>query len=276
MNMTRREALQRLSAGTLLALGLWPGALRAKENPVSGSFRFLVANDLHYMTPECGEWLTGVMKQMKSHDAEFLIAAGDLTEYGKREHLQAVRKIFKGLGIPFYVQIGNHDYLTQTTDRRGYEKTFPKSINYYFMHRGWQFVGLDTSEGRLWEKTQIQSDTFAWVNENLRKLDKKAPLAIFTHFPLGPGVTYRPGNADVLLEMFREHNLQAVLSGHWHGFTEKHLGKICFTTNACCALKRGNHDRTKKKGYFLCTARDGDFTRIFVECQMPRESQSSS
>ena len=57
MHMTRREALRHLSAGSLLALGLWPGALRAKDNPDSSSFRFLVVNDTHYMSPECGEWL---------------------------------------------------------------------------------------------------------------------------------------------------------------------------------------------------------------------------
>ena len=53
-SITRRAALERLSAGTLLALGLWPGALRAADDTRSGSFRFIVVNDLHYMTPECG------------------------------------------------------------------------------------------------------------------------------------------------------------------------------------------------------------------------------
>ena len=43
------------------------------------------------------------------------------------------------------------------------------------------------------------------------------------------------------------------------------LGETVFTTNRCCAFARGNHDGTKEKGYFLCTARDGKFTREFVE-----------
>ena len=45
--ITRRDAV-RWSAGSLLALGLWPGALRAADKTGSSSFRFLVINDTHY------------------------------------------------------------------------------------------------------------------------------------------------------------------------------------------------------------------------------------
>lgn len=248
-----------------MAMGLWPGALNARDQRDAGSFRFLVINDTHYMSPECGEWLDGVVRQMKTHGTvDFCLLAGDLTEHGKREHLAAVREIFKGLEVPVYVQIGNHDYVSQT-DRRAYEKLFPRRLNYYFKNGGWQFVGLDSSEGLLYQDTQIQSDTLLWVRDNIRKLDKKKPLVIFTHFPLGSGVKHRPGNTDLLLDFFREHNLQAIFSGHWHAFTERRMGQTTLTTNVCCALKRTNHDGTKKKGYFLCNAKDGQLTREFIE-----------
>src|SRR5258706_115000 len=83
--ITRREAL-RWGAGSLLALGLWPGALRAADKTGAGSFRFLVINDTHYMSPECGQWLEGVVRQMKTHDnIEFCLHAGDLTDKGRPE-----------------------------------------------------------------------------------------------------------------------------------------------------------------------------------------------
>jgi hypothetical protein len=37
------------------------------------------------------------------------------------------------------------------------------------------------------------------------------------------------------------------------------------TTNRCCAISRDNHDGTKEKGYFLCTASAGSIQREFVE-----------
>src|SRR5688500_7941601 len=99
--MNRRRALERLNAGMLLSLGCWPGALRAREVE-SGSFRFLVVNDLHYMSSECGGWLEKLMRQMKAHaGVEFCLVAGDLTEHGRPEHHGAVREILNTLGMPF-------------------------------------------------------------------------------------------------------------------------------------------------------------------------------
>jgi len=262
---TRREALERLSPAVLLSLGLWPGALRAA---VTGgeSFRFIVVNDLHYMTEECGHWLERMTSQMKSHgDIDLCIVAGDMTDYGKPEHHGAVREILMGLNVPLHVVIGNHDYLTGSSDRAPYEKTYPGSLNYAFAHRGWQFIGLDTSEGLKFEKTSVPQHTFDWVDERIGKFDKDRPTIIFTHFPMGPDVKYRPLNTDALLERFKPLNLQAIFCGHYHSFTETKFADAIVTTNRCCSLKRGNHDGTKEKGYFVCSARDGKVTRKFVE-----------
>ena len=97
------------------------------------------------------------------------------------------------------------------------------------------------------------------------KLDRKRPTAIFTHFPLGPLTPSRPENADALLERLIGLNLQAVFSGHFHGFTERVLGNVALTTDRCCAISRANHDGTPEKGYFLCEAKAGRITRTFVE-----------
>jgi 3',5'-cyclic AMP phosphodiesterase CpdA len=262
--ISRRDALRHLSAGALLAAGLWPGALRAADRGYNAKFRFVVVNDTHLITPECGPWLDGAVRQMKTEAPEFCLNCGDLTDKGQRPHLEQLKEVFRGLGEPMYPVIGNHDYFAPG-DRQPYVDTFRLRINYYFRHRGWQFIGLDTSEGQKYENTLIQPATFEWLTDNLGRLDPRAPTVLFTHFPLGAGVTYRPSNADALLDRFREFNLQAVFSGHYHGFTEKKSGPFSLTTNRCCALSRNNHDGTKEKGYFVCEASDGKLTRRFVE-----------
>ena len=200
--LTRRTALRHLSAGSLLALGLWPGCAAVKPVPIARAeeFRFLVVNDTHYTAPECGVYLEGVVRQMKTHESvDFCLIVGDLADSGELKQLAPLRDIFQGLGVPVHVQIGNHDYLKQD-DRRAYEKTFPGQINYQFEHRGWQFVGLDSSEGQKYEKTTIQPPTFRWLDDHLPKLEKSKPTVLFTHFPLGEKVTYRPINAEALLD----------------------------------------------------------------------------
>jgi 3',5'-cyclic AMP phosphodiesterase CpdA len=259
--LSRREALRRMSAGVLLSLGAWPGHARGESG---GSFRFVVLNDTHYLSDECGVWLRGIMQRIKAEKPELCLLAGDLTEYGTEEHLQAVRAVLNDLDVPTHVVIGNHDYTAQT-NRKAYEKVFPNQINYTFGHKGWQFVALDTTDGTRYDQTAVQEPTLRWVDQQLPGLDPKKPSVILTHFPLGAGVQYRPLNADALLEKFSDFNLRAVFSGHFHGFTERTLRNASLTTNRCCALKRGNHDKTTEKGYFVCEAAEQTISRKFVQ-----------
>ncbi len=261
----RRDFLER-SVGSLLAMGLWPGALRAQDNGQGGAFSFIAVNDTHYIDEQCGEFLAKVMAQMKATTPkpDFVLIAGDLCDHGTVAELGGAREVYKTLGLPYHVVIGNHDYVSPI-DRKPYEDHFPKSLDFRFEHKGWQIVGLDTSEGQKYNNTTVQPHTIQWLDEQVPKLDRAKPTVVFTHFPLGPMTPTRPLNADVVLERFKDLNLQAVFNGHFHGFTERMVGKAVVTTNRCCALKRNNHDGTREKGYFVCVAKDGKIARTFVE-----------
>ena len=262
-HLTRREALRKMSAGALWAAGLWPGALRARAAVSHPEFSFIVVNDTHYLDDDCGEWLRHVVAQMKAERPAFCLHLGDLVERCTRANLNAVKAIFSELGVPTYFEIGNHDY-GGGDNRSTYEELFPNRINYHFTHEQWRFVGLDSTDGQRWEKTSIPDTTLRWVDEHIAGFDREQPMALFTHFPLGEGVAFRPANADLLLERFRNHNLQAIWSGHFHGHTARTRGAALLTTGRCCALKRDNHDGTAEKGFVVCTARDGRITQRFV------------
>jgi len=261
----RREWL-RLGAGALLSAGLWPGRLRAAENGLGGEFRFVVINDAHYQSPRCPAWFERVIASVREQvpKPELCLMVGDLAEHGIEKELGPMRDVLRSLQMPFHVVIGNHDSISDT-DRSVWEKLFPQSLNFHFKHSGWQFVGLDSSEGTKFEKTRVQGATLNWLDENRPKLDRDSPTVVFTHFPLGDGVPMRPLNADAVLERFKEVNLVAVFDGHFHGFTERKSGRTTLTTNRCCSISRENHDGTKEKGYFVCSARDGEIRREFIE-----------
>ena len=264
--LTRRELL-RLSAGGLLTLGLWPGRLRADNSTAARDFTFVVVNDLHFSEAACARWFEEAVTAVKASApaAELCLIAGDLADDGASEQLAGVRDAFQKLEIPTYATIGNHDYLT-ATDRRSYEEIFRDQINYEFDHGGWQFVGLDTTQGVGWKNTMISSTTLAWLDDHLPRLDKRKPTVIFTHFPLGAEVSMRPLNADDLLNRFLDFNLSAAFCGHYHGLTERTLRSATIATDRCCARIRGNHDGSTEKGWFVCRATaSGDVTRRFVE-----------
>lgn len=263
--LTRREWLQ-FSAGTLLSLGLWPGCARFGNNARGGAFTFIVINDTHYQSPQCGEWFERVAASIKSHNPkpELCLMVGDLAEHGTMAELGAMRDALRSFGLPFHTVIGNHDYASQT-DRKPYEALYPRRLNYHFEHRGWQFIGLDSSEGTKYQQTRIQPPTLQWLDDALPKLDRARPAVLFTHFPLADGVRMRPLNAEAVLARLLDFNLVAVFNGHFHGFTERTAGRTVLTTNRCCAISRGNHDGTKEKGYFLCNASVAGIQRDFVE-----------
>jgi predicted phosphodiesterase len=262
--LTRREMLQ-LSAGSLLSLGLWPGALRAEGAGPASRFHFVAINDVHYMTERCARFLERVLGQIKAGPKpEFCLLAGDASDHGTTQELAPVKEAFQRLGVPCYPVPGNHDYLKQT-DRSDYETVFPGRLNYHFEHQGWLFIGLDSTEGLKAGNTRIQPPTLQWLDDHVPKLDQATPLVLFTHFPLGEKVNNRPLNGESVLERLREHNLRLVLGGHYHASTERRAGGITLVTTRCCSVSRGNHDGSKEKGYLLCEVKDGAVARTFVE-----------
>lgn len=259
--MSRRRLLK---VGTALALtsGVWPGALAAAD-VAAGAFSFVVLNDLHYADGGCVPYFERLMRTINATNADFVLIAGDLVGYGCSEQIGAMREILQTLRKPFYVVPGNHDYIDKN-NRKYYDQAFANSVNFTFEHKGWQVLGLDTTNGTA-VNASAPDDTLKFIDATLAKIDRSRPVLALTHFPLGENVPYRLGNAEVFLQRFREHNLVTVFSGHFHGISERQAGKVALVTNRCCSYKRGNHDKTKEKGFYLCRAGNGVIERRFVE-----------
>jgi predicted phosphodiesterase len=268
-NYNRRDAL-RLGAAAALTPLFTRWAAAAQDAKDSATFTFIVANDIHYFDKRCAAWLGDhVIKRMNDHKADFCAIVGDMSEDGTKEQNTAIRDVLKGLTMPLYFCVGNHDHQAGNDDRKPFEDSFPKSLNYHFEHRGWQFIGLDTTQGRAASNTTIHKDTLIYLADTLKTLDKKRPTALLTHFPLGNFLPNRPKNANDLLVSFAEHNFQAAFCGHFHSKTERVWGDAMLTTNTCCSFHRKNHDFDPRKGYYLCTAKDGKIDREYIQVNIP-------
>lgn len=263
---TRRSFIAQASA--LLAGATWAKAADVMAPLPEPSFRFLVVNDLHHATAECDIFLRDLIAQMRGHGpVAFCLVVGDLADAGRPESFAAVREIFGDLGAPIFPVPGNHDCDVEQ-DTRLYSEFFPGRLNYHFAHEGWQFVALDSTDGRNWGETRVRPETFAWLDATLARLDRAAPTVLFTHFPLAVGVHPRlvPLNAGDVLRRFAGYNLRCVFNGHFHARTERGFENAAVVTNTCCSRVAGNHDGTTTEGYLLCTAfPDGKLKREFVE-----------
>jgi hypothetical protein len=259
--LSRREALRLTGAALFLA----PWTSVADD----GSFEFIAVNDTHYLDDECHPFQANVVRQMKADapKAEFVCHAGDLADKGAAEELTAMRQLYSDAGLSLHPVPGNHDFIKET-DRTGYDAVFPGKLNYSFVHAGWQFIALDTTQGTDFENTKIPTATLAWLDEQSGKLDLKLPTFGFTHFPLGERVELRPLNADALIERLLKFNLKWVHSGHWHGESLKPAGSATLTTSRCCARLRTNRDGSPLKGWHVYQASpDGTLARRFTSLQ---------
>ena len=260
--ITRRAAL-RIASAPLVALGLNQFARAADA---AADFTFIAVNDLHFFSEACAPFFRTVSAKMRESapDAAFCLMAGDLADGGMPAQFAGLRAAFGPLEMPLHAVPGNHDF-KKDGDRSAYDAAFPEKLNYVFRHAGWQFIGLDTTQGTDFDETNISPVTLTWLDDTLPTLDAAAPTVVFTHFPLGKGVTYRPLNADAVLEKLRALNLRATFSGHWHGLNEQRLDRADIIVNRCCARIRGNRDGSPLKGWWVCRASpDGSITHRFV------------
>ena len=270
-HITRRAAL-RFASAPIAALGL---RRFARAADAADGFTFIAVNDLHYFDEKCAPFFRNVVAKMRESapEAAFCLMAGDLADGGKAAQFTPLREIFTGLGVPLHPVPGNHDFLTDT-DRSAYDAAFPDKLNFVFHHGGWQFIGLDSTQGTDFEETKISETTLAWLDTTLPNLNASAPTVAFTHFPLGKGVTYRPLNADAVLARLTTLNLRATFSGHWHGLNEQRLDRAELIVNRCCARIRGNRDGSPLKGWWICKATaDGMLTHRFAS--LPAEITAS-
>ena len=256
--ITRRDALRLTTA---LAMTSFARAAEAE-----GGFDFIAVNDLHFSDEKCAPFFQNVVARMRESapHAALCLISGDLADRGTPEQYAALRVCLDQLGVPVFAVPGNHDYQTDE-DRAAYDAAWPGRSNYVHTHGGWQFIGLDSTQGMEFDGTVIGDATLAWCDENLPKLDARAPTVAFTHFPLGPGTVYHPRNADALLARLDKLNLRGTFSGHWHGLNEQHIHHADVVVNRCCARVRENRDGSPLKGWWVCrAAADGTLTRRFA------------
>ena len=178
----------------IIPLGVWPGRLCGADTPAHDDFTFIAVNDLHALEDACRPWFDDVVRQMKASapTAEFCLIGGDLAENGTAAQLTLIKDSFSALGVPCHAVVGNHDYQS-ATDRSAYEQIFPEQINYSFTHRGWQIVGLDSSEVTKAKETRISATTLTGSIKTYPNLTSVALPSCSLIFrwatPCGPGLS---------------------------------------------------------------------------------------
>jgi 3',5'-cyclic AMP phosphodiesterase CpdA len=198
--VSRREMIGAMVAG----VGMSKPGVRASVPP---TFAFLHLTDIH-MQPDVGA-PEGVRKafalaQSLPDKPAFALIGGDIVmsaDEEDRKHAETVYDLWEEasqhLKMPLHYAIGNHDvyairgeHAVSPNDpdfgKRWWHKRLGQSQRFStFDYTGWRFVVLDTvqvAEGRWWG--EIDAEQMQWLDDLLRKTDKKQPMVFLTHVPI--------------------------------------------------------------------------------------------
>jgi outer membrane protein assembly factor BamB/predicted MPP superfamily phosphohydrolase len=189
---------------------------------------------------------------------DFVVASGDLADYGQREELEAYRDVITALATPVASIPGNHDHLS-VLSREAIEEFFagwrqedtpdlspgeafqravfggdwrrPGSgrapwvevmgpLYYSFDWGGCHFVAYDGEGLRRYGDDYPQDE---WLAADLAMVDTGTPVVVCTHFP---------ESRDFYRSRFGGVRLVASVSGHWHGTRVWHDGEAHHWTSS--------------------------------------------
>ena len=195
-----------------------------------------------------------VIEAMNQENGDLVLAVGDMASKPTRAELELAKGVLDHSKAPYYPVVGNHDSPRYGVEETMFLEVFSlKESSYSFVHRGILFLGIDHGCGPRYKKNAVRPKHMAFIKETLANTPVDQPIVFFSHYPFARGVSYRTKNADEVQALFVGRPLLAMISGHWHGNTEKIENGILMTTTACSSSTRGNHDGTKPKGYRVFT-----------------------
>ncbi|HJQ27341.1 MAG TPA: metallophosphoesterase [Blastocatellia bacterium] len=225
----RREFLKLAGiGGVVFAAGLGTSALGGSgKGARPENFYFVQLSDTHwgFDGPAVNPDAQGTLK--KAIDAvnrlavppDFVVFTGDLTHttedaQKRRDRMAEFRDIAGALRVKtVHFMAGEHD---AALDRGDAYRQYFGDLHYSFDHRGVHFVVLDNVS----DPAAIVGDAqLRWLQSDLRRLRKDAPIVVFTHrplFDLYPQWDWTTRDAAAVINALMPYQNVTVFYGHIH------------------------------------------------------------
>jgi 3',5'-cyclic AMP phosphodiesterase CpdA len=221
------------------------------------AFRFAYVSDSHlYARGMDHRFARALLKGVEDMNAldpqpDFVLFGGDLAQLGRPDELAFGQQILEGLKAPVKMMVGEHDWYLDLGEK--WREMFGPD-RYSFDHKGIHFVVLNsvveedfwTAKGYTPEERMaivaglddnrqspftVGAEQREWLKEDLRKLDKKTPLVVFSHSPLYK--LYKPWNfwtddAEEVQAILKPFETVSVIHGHTHQLLTNRIGRISF------------------------------------------------
>ncbi len=224
-----------VGAGVAFASGLPGGAVRAATP--GADFHFVQLSDSHWgfdgpvVNPQARATLPRAVAEVNAlaEPPDFIVFTGDLTHttddaQERRKRLREFKAVVADLQVrDLHFLPGEHD---AALDRGAAFQEFFGPTHYSFDHRGIHFIALDNVSDPA---ARLGDAQLAWLASDLAKLDKSAPIVVFTHrplFDLAPQWDWATRDGAAAVEALTPYANVTVFYGHIHQEHHHQTGHI--------------------------------------------------
>ena len=188
-------------------------SLSSCSAPKMQDITFAYLADTHIGTASGADDLRNSVKDINGMDnIDFVILAGDATEYDFASELDTVKAIMDQLDVPYHIIPGNHELKWSASGGEKFKKLFGDD-KFNALHGGYRFIGVNQGPLMRMGEGFIAREDLDWTQKQLKKIPKGQPVFFVTHYPIDKTVT----NSYDFLEIVKHYNVQAIMHGHGHG-----------------------------------------------------------
>lgn len=180
--------------------------------PIVQPFKFALITDTHVSSPDNNEDLERTVADINAQPGiDFVIHAGDVTEFGSDEELTTAKSILDQLNMPLYIVPGNHDSNWSESGTNSFLRIFGGET-FAFEHNGYKFMGVASGPNMRMSPGQVPRENLTWLLQELEQTDREQPIVFVNHYPMDHSLN----NWFEVLDALRPYNVQLMLCGHGH------------------------------------------------------------
>ncbi|MBX0291800.1 metallophosphoesterase [Hymenobacter sp. HSC-4F20] len=178
--------------------------------PAGDTLRFVFTGDSQRFYNEAEDLVKSVNQQA---GIQFLIVAGDISDFGFGREMRWVDDQLRKLKVPYVTVIGNHDSVGN--GRKAYEEIFGP-LNYSFTYADTKFIMTDTN-GREYN-FDGKIPNMSWVSSELQDASTRRHV-IISHVP-PQDEDFDPAVREAYITALRnDPRLAFEMNGHRHDFS---------------------------------------------------------
>jgi len=144
-------------------------------------------------------------------ELQFVIFAGDITEFGSDEEIFLAKKIIDNLEIPYYIVAGNHDSKWSESGCNTFAKVFGYE-NFEFEAGGIKFLGSNSGPNMRMAPALMPHESLVWLDSIAKATPLEQPVIFVNHYPQDTSML----NYFQVLNTLKQTNIQLVMGGHWN------------------------------------------------------------